>query len=461
MPIRNWWMLNAGFQWISEIMKNMAIQRVWMLAVAASVGVWTGVSEGAVAQLRVTTVPAGATVVCDGILREASPVTIDGLASGPHLVSVELAGYVPARKTVMLVGGEKAAVEVKLEQEMGLVLVHSNPDGAEVAVDGAHRGKTPLLITDLPRGVYRVKALMSGYKDREVELRVEGRTPKQLMLDLDSDAARLVINSKPEGAAVVVNGLSKGVTPCVIERMPAGESKIVLTLADYTSFQDTVKLRAGDDHKIEVELTPMPAALSLVGAPVGAKVYVNEQLRGQVPLSIASIPPGSYVVRVEMAGYESESRSIELKNRDMRTEEFNLTRNVGTLEVLTDQAETRLFVNGEDKGLVPVRGEKTVDTLRIELPVGEFRVEFRKKGYFSFQKTVAIVKGGTVSLKEPMKRNFVADTVVRLKTREVVSGVAGRKLPNGDVEIETRPGIFRTIPVDEITAVESVAVPTP
>jgi hypothetical protein len=449
-------MSSVGFPWINEIMKNVTIQRGWMLGVALSVAVWAGRSEGAAAQLRVTTVPAGATVICDGILREAAPVTIDGLAPGPHLVSVELSGYVPERKTVMLVAEEKAAVEIKLEQEMGLVLVHSNPGGAEVVVDGAHRGKTPLLITDLPRGVYRVKAALPGYKDREVELRVEGRTPKQLMLALDSDAARLVINSKPEGATVVVNGLSKGVTPCIIERMPAGESKIALTLTDYASYQDTVTLRAGDDHKVEVELTPMPASVSVVGSPAGAKVYVNEQLRGQVPLSIGTIAPGSYTVRVEMAGYESESRSIELKNRDARTEEFNLTRNVGTLEVLTDQPGTRVIVNGEDKGLIPVRGEKSMDSLRIELPVGECQVEFRKKGYFSLQKTVTIVKGGNVSLKEPMKRNFVADTVVRLKTKEVVAGVVGRKLPNGDVEVETRPGIFRTITADEILVVESV-----
>lgn len=438
-------------------MKKMTAQCGWIFMTALCAGVWVGQAEGATAQLRVTTVPAGATVICDGNLRDASPVTISNLTPGPHLVHAEMAGYVPGRTTVQLVEGEKAAVEINLEQEMGLVLIKSNPDGVDISVNGAHRGKTPLLLADLPRGSYRVKASSAGYQDREMELKVEGRTPQKLIMDLNSDSARLTINSTPAGAAVVVDGLSRGVTPCVIEREPAGEKKIALSLADYAPFQNTVTLRSGDDQKIEAVLIPMPASLSIVGAPAGAKVYLDDQLRGQVPLTLTTISPGSYSVRVEMSGYEPETRAIDLKNRDSRNEEFNLVRNVGMVEVVADQPETSIFVDGEDKGVVPVQGDKAVvDPLKIELPVGGHQVELRKKGYFTARKTVNIVKGTSVNIKEIMRRNFVEDTVVRLKSSEVVSGVASRKFPNGDIELETRPGIFRTVKAEEILSVEQI-----
>lgn len=438
-------------------MKKMTAQCGWIIMTALCAGGWLGQAEGATAQLRVTTVPAGATVICDGNLRDTSPVTISNLTPGPHLVHAEMAGYVPGRATVQLVEGEKAAVELNLEQEMGLILVKSIPDGVDISVNGAHRGRTPLLLTDLPRGNYRVKASSMGYQDREMDLKVEGRTPQKLMVSLNSDSARLTIQSKPEGAAVVIDGLSRGVTPCVIEREPAGERKIVLSLADYASLQYTVMLRSGDDQKIDAVLVPMPASLSVVGAPVGARVYLDEQWRGQVPLTLATISPGSYSLRVEMNGYETETRAIELKNRDVRNEEFNLVRNVGTVEVVADQPETSIFVDGEDKGVVPVPGDKAViDPLKIELPEGSHQVELRKKGYFAVRKTVNIVKGTSVTIKEIMKRNFVEDTVVRLKSSEVVSGVASRKFPNGDIELETRPGIFRTVKAEEILSVEPI-----
>ena len=440
-------------------MKTMRMRSEWIFMIIWCVAVWAGRSEGVVTQLRITTVPPGATVVCDGMLRDASPVTIDDLAPGSHLVHAELTGYIPCRKTVSVTEGEKAAVEITLEKEAGLVLVHSDPDGADIVLDGAQRGKTPLLLTDVPRGNYRIKASTPGYQDCEMELKVEGRTPQKLMMTLHSDSARLTINSIPSGAVVVVNGLSRGATPCVVDRVPAGESKIVVSMADYALYQGTVTLRAGDDHKVDVELNPLPASLSVVGAPMGAKVYVNDQLRGQVPLSIGTIPPGSYSVRVEMPGYAPETRTIELKNRDARTAEFDLVRNVGVLEAVTDQPGASILVNGENKGTPPVQGDHVVEPLRIELPVGDHQVEFRKKGYFSVVKRVTIIKGTSVSLREAMKRNFVADTAVRLRSNEVVSGVAGRKLPGGDVEIETGPGIFRTLKAEEILAVEPLEVP--
>lgn len=458
MRIRNWWMLNVASPRKSKTMKHFALKHAW-ISIGAVIGLLTSAGQGycVTAQIRVSTVPAGATVLCDGILKDASPVAIHDLAAGAHLIQAEMAGYRSSRKTVQVEEGEKVAVEIKLEKESGLVVIHSRPDGADISINGAHRGKAPLLLTDLPYGDYRVRAASVGYQDREVELRVEGRTPQKLMIDMNSDSARLTVLSKPEGASVIVDGLNRGVTPCVVDREPAGKKKIILSLDNYSSFENTVTLRAGDDRKIDVVLNPIPASLSIVGGPTGAKVYVNDQLRGQVPLSIGSIAPGKYALRIEHAGYETEVREIQLVSRSARVEEFNLIRNVGTLEIVTDQSGTCVIINGEEKGKLFAKGDNQVEVMRFDLPVGDHRVDLVKKGYFPIQRAVSIAKGETVSLKEVMKRNFIADTVVRLKSNEVVAGVLTSKLPTGDVEIETRPGIFRTLKGADIASMGPVS----
>lgn len=416
-------------------------------------------AQGAAAQLRVSSVPEGATVTCDGILRDQAPVTVENLAAGPHLVQVDLAGHISARRTVMLNAGQKAAIEIAMEREKGLVLIHSVPTGAEISIDGAHRGKTPLLLTDLPLGRYRVRASSAGYQSRETDLTIENRTPSRVSLSLDSDSANLTVNSTPAGAAVTVNGLSKGMTPCTIERLPSGENKVSLMLAEHLPYQDTVKLRAGEAHTMEVTLQPLPATLSVICTPAGAKVFVDDQLRGVSPLTLDAIAPGSYAVRVELDSYESQARTIELKRRDTRVEEFTLVRKVGMLEVYSDQSDLSVLVDGEAKGGFSAGAEKPDEPLRVELAVGEHKVELRKKGYTTVEKRISIVQGEVVRMREVLKRNFVADTVVRLKTGEVVSGVAGRKFPDGDVEVETRPGIFRTIKAKDIQSVEAVVEP--
>lgn len=432
------------------------LTKAWSIGLIVTLGAGTFrcMAQDAPVQLRVTSIPEGAAVTCDGILRDQTPVLLDNLSGGPHLIQAELAGHLPVRRTVTLSPGQKAALELRLEPEKGLVLIHSAPSEAEISIDGANRGRTPLLITDLPLGRYRVRASSAGYLSQEVDLLVENRAPRRVLLSLTSDSANLKVQSTPPGAAVTVNGLSKGVTPCTIERLPSGDNKVVLTLAEYLPYQDTVKLRAGEDHTVEVTLQPLPATLSVVCTPAGAKVFVDERLRGQSPLTLDAIPPGTYTLKVEREGYKSQTRVVEVKRRDTRVEEFTLVRKVGILEVIAEQPGLSVLVDGVERGAFPVGTGKPADPLRIEVGVGEHTVELRKKGYSSLEKRIAIVQGEVVRLREILKRNFVADTVVRLKSGETVSGVAERRFPDGDIEVETRPGIFRTIKGTDVESVD-------
>jgi hypothetical protein len=295
-----------------------------------------------------------------------------------------------------------------------------------------------------------------GYVTKEVELTVDGRTPQALDVNLASDSAKLTVVSTPAGAAVVVNGLSKGVTPCAIERLPAGESVVAVTLAEYAPFQQKVKLQAGEEQKIEAALAPLPASLSVISTPPGAKVFIDDKLVGQSPVTQDTMAPGAYSIRAELAGFESQQRSVELKNRERRVEEFQLVRNAGTLDVLTDQAETKVTVDGEVKGAILASGDKPSEPLKIELPVGDHRLSLSKKGYATIERTVSIKKGETLTVREAMKRKFVPDTSIRLKAGEVMVGCLGRRLPNGDIELETQAGIFKTIKGDDILLVEPI-----
>lgn len=403
-------------------------------------------------QLRVSTVPAGATVTCDGILRDQSPVELEGLAAGDHLVQVDLAGYASARRTVPIAAGQKAAVEIEMEALKGLVLIHAVPDGADVQIEGAHRGKAPLLLTDLPLGRYRVRGSAPGYQVREVELLVDSRTPNRITLELPSDSSTLTIASTPPGASVTVDGLSRGVTPCALERLQSGDVKIVLNLENYSLYQDTVKLKAGETHAVDVTLQPIPATLSLISVPAGAKIFLNNELRGMTPLKLDPVPPGACTIRAELEGYETQNRTLELRHKEVRVEEFTLPRQVGFCEVMTDQGGVSVHVDGVEMGVFP-DVDKLTDPLRLELPVGERRLELRKKGYLTLEKKVLIARGEVAKVREAMKRNFVPDTAVRLRSGELVTGVAGRKFPDGDVEVETRPGIFRTLKASEIASV--------
>lgn len=431
---------------------------LWVALVAGGLAMTVGGQTVTKAQLRVATDPEGAMVSCDGALQDAAPITLKDLDAGQHLIAVEKPGYSEVRKTVSLVPGQKSALELKLEPLTGLVLIQSDPTGADIEIGGAHKGTAPLLITDLTFGRYRVKASASGYVARETEFQIDSRTPQAVKVSLQSDSARLAIHSTPPGAAVTVNGISKGVTPCDVDRLPSGENKLVITLQDYQPYQQDIKLQSGDVQTIDAVLKPMPSSLSVMSTPAGARIFLNDKLRGQTPLVIDTIEPGTYTLRAELDGCEALTKSVEIGRAQTKVEDLPMVRNTGSLELVTDPPGVRVTVDTQDKGLTESGlPDGPSQVLKIDpLAVGDHRLQLARKGFYPVERTIAIKTNEVTAIREVMKRRFVADTIVKTRSAggDVIVGIVSRKLPNGDIELETKPGIFKTIKAEDIASVD-------
>jgi hypothetical protein len=254
----------------------------------------------------------------------------------------------------------------------------------------------------------------------------------------------LTIGSTPPGAAVTINGLSKGVTPCKLDRLPAGENEIVVALPEYGVYRARIKLQANEEQTLDIPLKALPSVLTVISTPTGARLFVDDTLRGQTPLTLDSLEAGSHVLRAELDGHETQTRTVELNKAEKKVEGFELVRNVGVVSVMARPNGVTVLVDGVEKGAVMPASNEAVGKLDVELPVGTHVVSLRLKGYGSVEKRVTIHKGETVTLKEILKRVFVADTRVTLTTGEVLTGVLGEKLPSGMLSwkpswVSTRP----------------------
>ena len=265
------------------------------------------------ATVHAVTVPGGAVVSCDGEVKGAAPVTVSGLPPGLHLFEATKPDYRRSRRTVELAAGQQMPLELKLEPVYGLVLVHSSPAEANVQIDGADRGTTPFFIDDLPPGRYRARFSLTGYLPKELEINIEDRTPVLLKAELVSNAAELEIRSTPPGAAVSVNGIDRGVTPCTLSRLPAGTDSLKLSMDGFEAHLREVRLTPGARESLDIALTPIPSALTVVTVPPGARVYINNQFRGEAPLTLDELAPGRYRVRAELSGHAPLARDVTLE----------------------------------------------------------------------------------------------------------------------------------------------------
>ena len=438
-----------------------------LLGVALAVTVFAGAMPLAAqtapqgAEVRVETTPPGAQVLLNGEVRGSSPVTISDIPSGMHIFSARRSAYITARQSIELRPGERIVINMNLDPVLGLLLVESEPAGAELFINDAARGKTPRLVTDLPVGDYRFTFKAAGYQDRNVDVTVRDRTPQRISSTLVPDTGSLRLASEPTGARIILNGADRGTTPAILERISSGMSTLELQFEGYRPFRQELRITAGEQETLRAVLEPIPASLNVVTIPAGARIYVDNQYRGDSPLLLRDIPPKEYRIRAELEGYDPMARTVALQAAQSRVEEFRLTVNSGSLQITTEPAGVSIFVDGRERGRTSARDDQTdmvSDPLTIPLITpGERSIRLARRGYYTKEVKVEIEREKTAVLHEAMARRFIPDIEVRTAS-EVYRGVLVERDGEGNFRVETRPGIIRTIPRADVRSVTPLRV---
>lgn len=425
-----------------------------------------GAEGGASAQIYVTSDPSGAALFCDGRGEGQTPATITNIALGEHLLAARKNGWHEARLTVTIRPGERTAVEMKLEPVTGLMLIHSQPQGAEIEIDNANYGKTPRLISDFPLGQHRVKVSAPGYQPKITDVRVEDRTPQKLVLALISDTARLLISSEPAGAEVTLDNAGVGQTPCEVPRVSSGKHKVELNLKGFSAYSDEIMLQAGDERKIAVKLSGLPSRLAVVSVPPKARIYVNNQFKGEAPFTTDAVFAGKNIIRAELPGYAVQVHTNELVPGEETVVEFQMVKNSGKLLITTEPPSVSIYLDGEARGVTAAIGDEPLsDQFTVDLvPQGQHKLQFTRQGYFDATKAVEVKPNQNIILHEKLRPRpvpFVPNIIIRTGTdaEHMFRGVVREKYANGDIKVEIEPGIFQTFKASEIIATEPIKTP--
>jgi hypothetical protein len=139
---------------------------VFLLPVAAS----------AVGNISVSSSPAGALVLLEGISTGATtPAKIESVTNGLHYVTLRLAGYQEYTQSVTVNEDATSTVSATLTATLttttteaitnGSIYIESNPSNAAVFLNTVYQGKTPVTLYNITRGDYRVVVQKTGYQD--------------------------------------------------------------------------------------------------------------------------------------------------------------------------------------------------------------------------------------------------------------------------------------------------------
>jgi formylglycine-generating enzyme required for sulfatase activity len=108
--------------------------------------------------------------------------------------------------------------------------ITSEPNGAEVFVDGKSSGRTPLRL-DLPARVHDLVAHLDGWPDEQQKIDVNAQRENAAHFVFANGSVK--ITSAPGGATVIANGKDLGQTPLVIEEVKPGDVTYELRQTGY------------------------------------------------------------------------------------------------------------------------------------------------------------------------------------------------------------------------------------
>ncbi len=161
--------------------------------------------------------------------------------------------------------------------QIGTLVVETDPPGADVLVDGANVGKSPVTLTDQKLGKYEISATMAGHKSMGTTLTLaEAGGKAKVLLPLPVEVAevkpapapqqpkkapappvamgKLSISTQP-WTKVMLNGKALGDTPLIDQPLPAGKHLLKLVNDEKgISTSVEVEVKAGQTTKKVLKL---------------------------------------------------------------------------------------------------------------------------------------------------------------------------------------------------------------
>ncbi len=192
--------------------------------------------------------PTGASVHLDGIYKGTTTSDwfyIYDVSVGSHTIKLAKSGYSDWSQTVYVSAGKTEYIRAYLTLSTGSISISSTPSGAEIYLDGAYKGTTPLSISGVTAGSHTIKLVKSGYNEYITSVYVEATKTATLFASLTLKTGSIYVSSNPSSANVYLNGIHKGVTPITIPDVSPGTHMLKLTKSDYEDLTETVTVSAG------------------------------------------------------------------------------------------------------------------------------------------------------------------------------------------------------------------------
>jgi formylglycine-generating enzyme required for sulfatase activity len=313
------------------------------------------------------------------------PIKVRGrylVQPGKYFIQVKKAGYEELNEEIKVTKHQSQSLSFTMNKKPGYLNVTSLPiENVTIIIDGKKYGSTPINNIELAAGTYVLEAQADRYQAYTTQLVVEGKdVEQQLEVKLFPDWADVVINSKPEGAEIWINGENKGVTPQTIE-LESGQYSLDLRHKDFMPYIKDFTVDANQPLNFPVaELFTSPSHLVITSTPTKATVTIAGEEQGLTPFTLRLNPNLEHTIILSKPGYRSNQQTVLLEPGEQKNTSATLEAILGTVVLNVVPEDAEVFVNGKFMGSGDVK---------LSLPSASHRFEIRRSGYEVYEKMIS------------------------------------------------------------------------
>ena len=292
---------------------------------------------------------------------------------GWHSVNIQADGFIAVEQQLEVASERHQQFEIELLRLPGKLQISlANPSPAAVYVDGELIGRvgndTPgaasvvdhsVSIAGTQSNVFDniavgkreviVDAPLYRAASKTIIVRGKGET-QSLNFDLQAAWAEYSLNSEPEGATVLVDGVEIGNTP-LVAKIEEGTRELEVKARKYKSFKQEIGVIAGQVLLIpKIQLVPADGEISIASKPLGAAVIVNNKYRGVTPLTLAVVANAEQKIQVYKAGFRLSESLESLAPEQQLTQNIILKADIITVKVSVSPSDAVVYVDGQRRG---------------------------------------------------------------------------------------------------------------
>lgn len=278
--------------------------------------------------------PVSAEVSVNKIAYGNTPLILNSLPVGNHVVRLAAQGYLPRDVKVEITDANPLVFDETLISDSGMIHVASSPSGAEVRVNGFSRGRTPCTVERVERGKARIELTLAGHHPYIQELGINAGETHNLNAELRPLEGSLQIVTIPLKARIYINDAYRGESDLDLGKIAAGTYRVRVEMKNHSTQARNVVVPPGEGVIEEFRLTKNVGRIGVTTQPPRAVVFIDGKRigatraapQGEVSqqLLIPDVIEGEHDLLVTARGYKDHQQKITVTRGEQLTLNLSL-----------------------------------------------------------------------------------------------------------------------------------------